>query len=208
MPPAVPVLLPLAVLEAVQNIDTPADDGLGALEQELAAKRLGLSPTVAAQAGRYRARWRGGGTVPDDEAVAVFRLVGRRPDAELVFADAGRRAARMGASELGAVRRGITALLPGRFGVLMALRGATRAARQALLLDLEADRSTVRCQADETLAWRARGDGTGCQFYTSALAELLRQAGRLEWPVTHESCRARGDRHCVWRAASPETSIE
>ena len=46
---SVPALLPLSLLEAVQNIDTPADDGLGALQEELASKRLGLSPTVAAQ---------------------------------------------------------------------------------------------------------------------------------------------------------------
>ena len=84
----VPALMPLSVLEAVQNIDTPQDDGLGALEDELASKRLGLSATVAAQVARYRDQVKSGGEVSDDEALAVFRLVGRRPDAALVYADA------------------------------------------------------------------------------------------------------------------------
>ena len=97
----VPALLPLSILEAIQNIDTPQDDGLGALEDELASKRLGLSPTVAAQVARYRDQVKSGGEVPDDEALAVFRLVGRRPDAALVYADAGRRAARYAAKRLG-----------------------------------------------------------------------------------------------------------
>ena len=83
----VPALIPLSLLEAVQNIDTPPDDGLGALAEELAAKRLGLSHTVAAQVGRYREQVSAGGEVSEDEATAVFRLVGRRPDAACGVSD-------------------------------------------------------------------------------------------------------------------------
>jgi hypothetical protein len=122
MPSPVPALLPLAVFEAVQNIDTPPDDGLGALQDELAAKRLGLSPTVAAQVARYRSQVSAGGELPADEALAVFRLVGRRPDAGLVYADAGRRAARYAARRLSTGRRALIAAAPGRAGVALALR--------------------------------------------------------------------------------------
>ncbi len=204
MSPAVPALIPLALLEAVQNIDTPPDDGLGALADELAAKRLGLSPTVAAQVARYRERASGGSTVADEEAVAVFRLVGRRPDAVLVYADAGRRAARYAARRLGVVRRAAIAAAPGRAAVALALRATSRLAERWLLADLAVSEGSLRCAMDDSLGLRARDDGAGCQFYATAFAELLRQVGDLEWSVTHETCIGRGDRHCLWRAMRTE----
>lgn len=200
----VPALIPLALLEAVQNIDTPPDDGLGALADELAAKRLGLSPTVAAQAARYREQMGSGSDVAEEEAVAVFRLVGRRPDARLVYADAGRRAARFAARRQGVLRRASIAAAPGRFGLALALRTTSQLARRWLLADLSMAEAGLRCAMDDSLGLRAREDGAGCQFYTAAIAELLRQVGDLEWSVTHETCIGRGDRHCVWRAMRTE----
>ena len=46
-------ILPLAVLEAVRNLDTPVEDGLSEFAEELLVKRLGLSSTVAMQLERY-----------------------------------------------------------------------------------------------------------------------------------------------------------
>jgi hypothetical protein len=88
---AVPPIVPLSLLEALRNLDTPVEDGLDELAGEIVSKRLGLSSTVAAQIQRYQYALRRGGRVPLDECVAVFRLVSRRPDAALVFADAGGR---------------------------------------------------------------------------------------------------------------------
>ncbi|MGH7532909.1 MAG: hypothetical protein ACREL4_06440, partial [Gemmatimonadales bacterium] len=90
MPPfpaaEIDAILPLSLLEAMRNVDTPVEDGLEELAGEIVAKRLGLSPTVAAQIARYD--WAAGRRVPVslEEALAVFRLVGRRHDADLVFA--------------------------------------------------------------------------------------------------------------------------
>ena len=100
-PAAVPALLPLSLLEAIRNLDTPVEDGLDELAEEIVVRRLGLSPTVAAQIQRYRAAAERDGTVELDEVVSVIRLVSRRPDAGLVFADAGRRAARYAARSRG-----------------------------------------------------------------------------------------------------------
>ena len=99
-PAAVPALLPLSLLEAIRNLDTPVEDGLDELAEEIVVRRLGLSPTVAAQIQRYRAAAEKDATVDIDEVVSVLRLVGRRPDATLVFADAGRRASRYAARSL------------------------------------------------------------------------------------------------------------
>jgi hypothetical protein len=204
MPTSVPALLPLAVFEAVQNIDTPADDGLGALQDELAAKRLGLSPTVAAQVARYREQANAGGEVSEEEALGVFRLVGRRPDAALVFADAGRRAARHAARRLSTARRAIIAAAPGRLGETQALRSACQLSRRWLLADLRLADMQLRCELLDSLAFRARDDGTGCHFYTAAFAELVRQVGGLEWTVSHDTCRGQGDPRCVWLAQRAE----
>jgi bacteriochlorophyll 4-vinyl reductase len=202
MPSPVPALIPLSLLEAVQNIDTPPDDGLGALAEELAAKRLGLSKTVAAQVGRYRERL--AGEVDAEEAVAVFRLVGRRPDAALVYADAGRRAARYAAKRLGTANRAMIAVAPGRLGTSIALRNTARLSERWLLADLVVSEGTLRCEMADSPALRAREDGAACQFYTAAFAELLRQVGKLEWSVVHELCIGRGDRRCIWRAMRAE----
>ncbi|HEX3928333.1 MAG TPA: hypothetical protein VHW65_10070 [Gemmatimonadales bacterium] len=202
MADGVPVLLPLSLLEAVQNIDTPPDDGLGALEQELAAKRLGLSPTVAAQVARYRGMLGSGGEVADEEAVAIFRLVGRRPDAGLVYADGGRRAARYAGKRLSVGSRGLIAAAPGRAGTVLGLRAAGRLARRWLLADLRESERGARCEMSDSIALRGREDGTGCQFYHAAIGELLRVVAGLEWAVTHTACRGRGDATCVWHAAA------
>ena len=93
-PTAVPALIPLSLLEAIRNLDTPVEDGLDELAEEIVVRRLGLSPTVAAQIQRYRQAVERDAPVDQDEVVSVLRLVGRRPDAALAFADAGRRAAR------------------------------------------------------------------------------------------------------------------
>ena len=198
----VPALIPLALLEAVQNIDTPPDDGLGALADELAAKRLGLSPTVAAQVVRYRQQL--SGDVGDEEATAVFRLVGRRPDAALVYADAGRRAARYTARQRSTVSRAMIAVAPGRAGVALALRTTAKLSRRWLLAEQVVSDGTLRCELGDSPALQARDDGAACQFYTAAFAELLRQVGDLEWTVEHDMCLGRGDRRCIWRARRAE----
>src|SRR5439155_20635992 len=58
------------------------------------SKRLGLSHTVAMQLAQYEAMVRRDARADPAHVEALLRLVGRRPDADLVFADAGRRAAR------------------------------------------------------------------------------------------------------------------
>lgn len=200
MTPTVPAILPLSLLEAVQNIDTPADDGLGALEHELASKRLGLSPTVAAQVERYRKVAAAAGGVHFDEAQAVFGLVGRRPDAELVYADAGRRAARFAAKQRGSGSKALSAVAPGKLGLAIRLRSAAALSRRWLLLELTPAEELSRAITTESMPLTARPDGAGCKFYTAAFTELLRLVAGVEGAMVHEACRGQGDRHCIWRA--------
>ena len=195
-------ILPLSLLEAMRNVDTPVEDGLEELAGEIVSKRLGLSPTVAAQIARYD--WAAGRRAPVavDEALAVFRLVGRRPDAELVFADAGRRAARRAARESGIAPRALLGLFPDivarPLGFLMARRLARRVFGGELTLkDAEAGaRVPIPLGVDEV------PEGKGCGFYGAAFAELLRGLAGFEGAMRHVRCRTRGDASCQWRASA------
>jgi hypothetical protein len=203
-PAAVPALLPLSLLEAIRNLDTPVEDGLEELAGEIVVRRLGLSPTVAAQIQRYRSAAEREGTVDFDEAVSVLRLVGRRPDAALVFADAGRRAARYAARSGGASARTLARVSTSAVGRRLALRAAGKLARRVFGGELQLPAHGTEVRMAEPLSIAALPDGGACGFYGSAYGELLRCLTAFEGAMLHERCRSRGDDACVWRTAAAE----
>lgn len=203
-PAAVPALLPLSLLEAIRNLDTPVEDGLDELAEEIVVRRLGLSPTVAAQIQRYRTTAEREGRVELDEVVSVLRLVGRRPDAPLVFADAGRRAARYAARSGGRSARTFARVSPSALGRRVSLRAAARLARQVFDGELRAPVQGTEVRMTDPLSILALPDGAACAFYGSAYGELLRCLTAFEGAMLHERCRSRGDDACVWRSAAAE----
>jgi hypothetical protein len=203
-PAAVPALLPLSLLEAMRNLDTPVEDGLDELAEEIVVRRLGLSPTVAAQIQRYRTVAGREGTVELDEVVSVVRLVGRRPDAPLVFADAGRRAARYAARWRGRSSRTLARVSPTALARRVSLRAAARLARQFFGGELRAPDGGTEVRMADPLSILALPDGAACSFYGSAYGELLRSLTAFEGAMLHERCRSRGDDACVWRTAAAE----
>ena len=82
----VDALLPLSLLEAVRNVDTPSDQFDAEYVDELRNKRFGLSDTVYAQIKRHTEAVRRRQRIGQDEAIALAKLIGRRPDAEAVWA--------------------------------------------------------------------------------------------------------------------------
>ncbi len=172
-------ILPLAVLEAVRNLDTPVEDGLSEFAEELLVKRLGLSSTVAMQLERYAGLVRRDARVEPEQLEALLRLVGRRPDAELVFADAGRRAARRAARRVFPLRRLLAHIGPRAGGVPVAV-------------------------LPDAITIRATPDGAACGLWAAALAELLRLLTGFEGAMRHTACRATGAAQCESRAAPPD----
>jgi hypothetical protein len=203
-PAPVPALLPLSLLEAIRNLDTPVEDGLDELAEEIVVRRLGLSPTVAAQIQRYRTVAAREGTVELDEVVSVVRLVGRRPDAPLVFADAGRRAARYAARSRGRSSRTLARVSPSALARRVSLRAAARLARQFFGGELRAPDGGTEVRMADPLSILALPDGAACSFYGSAYGELLRSLTAFEGAMLHDRCRSRGDDACVWRTAAAE----
>ena len=185
-------IVPLAVLEAVKNLDTPVEDGLTEFADELLVKRLGLSDTVQMQLAEFEQLVRKDARVDDSHVEALLRLVGRRPDADLVFADAGRRAARR------AVKR--------MFGLvrLFGHVAARRAARAVLGAELAWDHRMPVARVTDLIAIQATPDGAACGFYGAGLVELLRLLVGYEGAMVHVACRARGGTGCEWRASAPD----
>ena len=203
-PATVPALIPLSLLEAIRNLDTPVEDGLDELAEEIVVRRLGLSPPVAAQIQRSRQATDTDTGVDLDAVVSVHRLVGRRADAPLAFADAGRRAARY-ATRVHA-RPAWTFSRAGARGLVrrVATRSAAHFARRAFGGELGPVPEGVQVRMAEPLSVRALPDGSACDFYGAAYGELLRRVTGFEGAMLHERCRGRGDDACVWRTAAAE----
>ena len=202
---AVHAIIPLSLLEAMRNLDTPIDDGLAELAHEMVSKRLGLSSTVATQIERYRSQAERQGSVSMDEAVSVFRLVSRREDAQLVFADAGRRTARLAAHSAPTWVRTLLKAGPRVLRQRVGVRAVGRVA--ARVLDAEVSPQgggLAEARLTESIASRASATGPGCYYYGAAFAELLRLLSGFEGAMLHERCRAKGDPDCTWRSTTVE----
>lgn len=200
--PEINAILPLSLLEAMRNVDSPVEDGLAELAGEIVAKRLGLSPTVAVQIARYDWAAGRGAPVSREEALAVFRLVGRRPDAELVFADAGRRAARRGAREAGVAPRALLGLVPASLARPIGMSLARRLARRLFQGELSLKDAEAGARVPAPLGWDEVPEGKGCDFFGAAFGELLRGLVGFEGAMAHIHCRSRGDHECEWRASA------
>src|SRR5207244_8934865 len=163
-------IVPLAVLEAVRNLDTPVEDGLSEFAEELLSKRLGLSNTVAMQLSQYEAMVRRDARADPAHVEALLRLVGRRPDADLVFADAGRRAARRAVRRLFFASRLAARAAPRMLGYGV----ARRAARAVFGGELRRAGGVPVARVGDPIAVNATAEGAACALYGTGFAERLR----------------------------------
>jgi hypothetical protein len=197
-------IVPLALFEAIRALDLPTDDDLEEFHHDLATKRLGTNRAVAAQIERYAALARADKRVENEEVTAVLRLVGRRADAGLVYAEAGRRAGALALAGLPALLRFARRVSPvGREA--LGLRAVSRAAADVFVMRIMRDADTVVVTMENDMAVRATPNGAACAFFGSAVAELLRAVTPFEGALLHVSCRGRGDAACIWHAEPAES---
>lgn len=191
--------LPLSLLEAVRIIDTPDSELDAELVHELRNKRFGLSETVNAQIRRYNEMVRKPQRVAYDEVLALSRLIGRRPDADLVFREAGRRLARSALSTLSGTSRRAVLSLPSLIGRPIALRQLRRLSRSFLDGKLQRHGSAIVLEVVAPVSADAAPRSAGCGLYEAALRESLQTLAGADGLVEHVACRARGDVSCQWR---------
>ncbi len=196
----VDALLPLSLLEAVRNVDTPSDYLDTEYVDELRNKRLGLSDTIYIQIKRHTEAVRKRHRTGQDEAIALAKLIGRRPDAEAVFRAAGRYMARESYRTISPVSRKLMRLMPGAAARPLALRHARKIAARYLGGHLRRVGSSLVLDVPRSITLGTAPGGVGCAYYESALREALRMLVGSIGPVEHTRCNGRGEGTCEWRA--------
>jgi predicted hydrocarbon binding protein len=193
-------LLPLSLLEAVRYIDSPQDDFEAEFVQELRNKRFGLSDTVYVQIQRYSESVKKRNRADREEAVALARLIGRRPDAEAVFRTAGRHLAREAYLTISGFRRRALMILPAMAARPLALRSARRIVRRYHKGSVSRVGNSVLMEIRESMTLDAAPRGAGCAYYEAFFRELIRFLTGSAGSAEHVRCSGRKEGTCQWRA--------
>jgi hypothetical protein len=200
MTATVDALLPLSFLEAVRAVDRPVDDLETEFVAELRNKRLGLSDTVHAQIRRYADAARRSRRLESDEVVALARLIGRRPDAEAVFGEAGRMLATRAYASLPGTARRAALRLPGLFARPVALRQMRKVARRYFGGTVTRAGASILLHVPTPVTVESGSGNAGCAYYSAGFATLLGLLLGDSGPVEHVRCLARAEGGCEWRA--------
>jgi hypothetical protein len=195
----VDALLPLSLLEAVRNVDTPSDQETEYVD-ELRNKRLGLSETVYAQIKRHTEAVRRGQRTGQDETIALARLIGRRPDAEAVFRAAGRRLALQSYMTISPLTRKLMRLLPSAMARPLAYRHARKIAARYLGGNVRRVGTFLLLEVPRSVTLNTAPGSVGCTYYEQALRELLSLLIGSIGAVEHIRCNTRGEGTDEWRA--------
>ena len=193
-------LLPLSLLEAVRAVDLPEGDFEAEFVAELRNKRLGLSDTVFAQIKRFTEAVRRRRPQSFDEAQGIARLIGRRPDAEAVFREAGRRLARQSYRTISPLTRKLTLTLPALLARPIALRHVRRISSRYAAGSIRRVGSSILLVVPEPVTLDAAPGQAGCAYYESALRELMQLLVGGVGAVEHVRCAGRAEGNCEWRA--------
>jgi hypothetical protein len=195
----VDALLPLSLLEAVRTVDTPEELDSEFVD-ELRNKRLGLSDTVYLQIKRYADAVRKRQRTAYDEAVALARLIGRRPDAESVFRAAGRYLAREAYRTINPVTRKLMRVLPSVIARPIALRRTRSIASRYANGIVRRVGGYVLLEVPRSVTLNTAPGSIGCAYYEAMLRELLGLLVGGVGSVDHVHCAGRDEGTCEWRA--------
>lgn len=197
-------VIPLALLEAVRALDVPAADEPEEVRREARMRRLGATQTVAEQIDRYQAMAARDVLVRVDDLVSLARLCSRRPDVGVVFTNAGRHAARLAARTISMRSRITHGVLPSALRESHGLSLVRRLADRFLSINIERNGESIVARSRVTaLLTDAGADGSICEFYSSAIAELLRTFLVFDGAVFHNECVMKDGSQCIWHAEIP-----
>jgi predicted hydrocarbon binding protein len=192
-------VFPLILLETMRDMDRPDEYLEGEDIAVSMPRRLGLSDVVFKQIHRFRdevkrKRMQSPATVAD-----LVALVIRRPDADEIFEEAGRRVARRAWEERsGAFRRSVR-WLPQGAKQRSARKAATRLFRQlAGDARFEVGIKPVSLRITGSLTAAADPGGAACAFYAGVLSELVTEYTGRRHSAPHARCEARGGASCEW----------
>src|SRR3954469_20047897 len=168
----VDALLPLSLLEAVRNVDTPSDQFDAEYVDELRNKRLGLSDTIYAQIKRHSEAVRKGQRTGKDESIALAKLIGRRPDSEAVFRAAGRFMARQSYRTISPITRKMMRLLPSAFARPLAYRHSKKIVARYLNGNVRRVGNFLLVDVPRSITLGTAPGNVGCMYYEASIREL------------------------------------
>jgi hypothetical protein len=178
----------------------PNDQYEAEFVDELRNKRLGLSDTIYAQIKRHNEAVRRGQRTGQDEAIALAKLIGRRPDAEAVFRAAGRLLARQSYRTISPVTRKMMRLLPSAMARPLAFRHARKIAGRYLNGNVRRVGTFLLLDVPRSITLGTAPGSIGCTYYESSLRELLLLLIGSIGAVEHVRCNGRGEGTDEWRA--------
>jgi predicted hydrocarbon binding protein len=203
--PSITPIFPLLLLETMRDMDLPEEVLEG---EDLAVsmpRRLGLSDVIFTQIHRFREEVRRKRLQTPAAVEDLIRLVIRRPDAEEIFEEAGRRVARRAWEARSPAYRRMVGMLPAR----LAARSARKAVRRVLRQVAGGAQVTITARPlavsmQDALTARADTGGAACRFYAGAIAETVsRYVGRPH-RARHSRCATHHDTVCEWQAVASE----
>jgi predicted hydrocarbon binding protein len=199
--PSIAPVFPLLLLETMRDMDRPEE----VLEDEdltiSLPRRFGLSDVVGVQIRRFQQEVRARRLQSVAPVEDLIRLVIRRPDAEEIFEEAGRRVARHFWDQRSRLLRGSVRFLPGPVATVAANRAGKRLFRRLVGgASFRLTRWPIELRIDETLTARADPGGAACAFYSGALRETVELYTGKPFQVQHVNCVAQGERFCQWQA--------
>jgi hypothetical protein len=199
--PSVTPVFPLILLETMRDMDKPDE----VLEGENLAismpRRLGLSDVVYLQIHKFREETKKKRLQTPAVVEDLIRLVIRRPDADEIFEEAGRRVARHAWGEKSGASRRWLRLLPSGMRLRAAARGTRRVMSEmagSAQLDVQARPLLVRLRGSLTSS--ADPGGAACAFYTGVISEMMTQYTGRPHTAQHPRCHARRADACEWTA--------
>jgi len=184
----------------VRRLDAPDPEFEAEYVGELRSKRLGLSDTVYAQIRRYSDAAARKQRVQLAEALAVSRLIGRRPDAERIFRDAGIQLATVIYGRVSPMIRWMARTSPAIVARPLALRAIRRLAARYYNGTVERMGSFVLLSVPESATVGTAPLMIGCTYYEASLSALLGRLLHAAGRVEHVRCATRNEGVCQWRA--------
>lgn len=199
--------LPLALLCAIKQQDTPPQLMPDENPRAFFPTRLGLSGVIDEQIRQFKWLVRRGRRVDPQQVEALLELVARRDDASDIFTNAGGQLAASHFSGIvGSLRR-----LKRRLPRPLRWRAAVRALRSThgsflIASDLSVQSDPLAIRATDALTARVGGYTGACKLYGSMATSLMEMLRLGPVQVTHSECQRHGAEQCVWRIESIETA--
>jgi hypothetical protein len=189
---------PLALLQALRAHDRPGE----ILEDEDLSvsmpRRLGLTGVVETQIQRYESAQRGGHPVPLSEAMGLFRLVMRRPDAEPVLRETGQRVARWHFRRTPQLLRVILHRGPATLALRSARRATVRVLRSLNAGSAITVAKPFTVTVNDCVMARLEESRPACSLFTGLIEEqILLYTGKAA-RLSHTRCMALGGDACEW----------